>query len=131
MYDHQVLREHQKWALGRDMAGRIYISAQGINAQYSAPRQDALAYARWVSQQPGFEVLAPLIAVSHATVVCAFEASCTPSACMRRAWYPTAPAELLSRRQTVIHLQHVGAYFGRGCSGPQRMWAGTSSPSCA
>ena len=59
MYDHQVLREHQKWALGRDMAGRIYISAQGINAQYSAPRQDALAYARWVSQQPGFEVLAP------------------------------------------------------------------------
>ena len=52
----QMLREHQKWVLGRDFAGRIYISAQGINAQYSAPTPDALAYAQWVAQQPGFEV---------------------------------------------------------------------------
>lgn len=53
----QMLREHQRWMLGRDIAGRIYISAQGINAQYSGPTEDALAYARWVAQQPGFEVL--------------------------------------------------------------------------
>ena len=51
----QTLREHQKWMLGRDIQGRIYISAQGINAQYSGLRRDALEYAHWVSQQPGFE----------------------------------------------------------------------------
>ena len=52
----QTLREHQGWMLGREIAGRIYISAQGINAQYSGPTEDALAYARWVAAQPGFEV---------------------------------------------------------------------------
>ena len=52
----QALREHQGWMLGREIAGRIYISAQGINAQYSGPTEDALAYARWVAAQPGFEV---------------------------------------------------------------------------
>ncbi len=41
--------------LGRDIQGRIYISAQGINAQYSGLQRDALEYAHWVSQQPGFE----------------------------------------------------------------------------
>ncbi|BDA46497.1 Rhodanese-like domain-containing protein 8, chloroplastic [Coccomyxa sp. Obi] len=53
----QTLRAHQKWMLGRDIQGRIYISAQGINAQYSGRREDALAYAHWVSQQRGFEGL--------------------------------------------------------------------------
>ncbi|KAK9906879.1 hypothetical protein WJX75_009638 [Coccomyxa subellipsoidea] len=53
----KTLREHQKWMLGRDIQGRIYISAQGINAQYSGLRRDALEYAHWVSQQPGFEGL--------------------------------------------------------------------------
>ncbi len=51
----QTLRAHQKWMLGKDIQGRIYISAQGINAQYSGRREDALAYAQWVGQQPGFE----------------------------------------------------------------------------
>ena len=59
----QTLREHQRWMLGREIAGRIYISAQGINAQYSGPTEDALAYARWVAAQPGFEV--PLATQMH------------------------------------------------------------------
>ncbi len=67
----QMLREHQKWVLGRDFAGRIYISAQGINAQYSAPTPDALAYAEWVAQQPGFKV--PLsLTIVQINVACSF-----------------------------------------------------------
>eukprot|EP00873_Tetraselmis_striata_P040615 jgi/Tetstr1/460879/TSEL_006037.t1 len=42
---------------GSDIKGRIYVSAQGINAQYSAPRQQALDYARWVASHDGFESL--------------------------------------------------------------------------
>lgn len=37
-----------KWMLGKDIVGRIYISAQGINAQYSGLREHAIAYAKWV-----------------------------------------------------------------------------------
>lgn len=43
---------------GRDIAGRIYISWQGINAQYSGPMEDAHAYAEWVASRPGFSGLA-------------------------------------------------------------------------
>ena len=44
----QMHREHMKWMLGKDIMGRIYISAQGINAQYSGLREHAIAYAKWV-----------------------------------------------------------------------------------
>lgn len=47
--------------LGKDIQGRIYISAQGINAQYSGQRDHAIAYAEWVGQQPGFEVRSHMI----------------------------------------------------------------------
>ena len=53
----QVHREHLEWMLGRDIMGRIYISRQGINAQYSGPREDAVAYAEWVAQRAPFEGL--------------------------------------------------------------------------
>lgn len=41
---------------GGDLRGRIYLSTQGINAQYSGDVAAAHAYAQWVGQQPGFEV---------------------------------------------------------------------------
>lgn len=43
--------------LGKDIMGRIYISTQGINAQYSGLREDAVAYAQWVAQQQHFQGL--------------------------------------------------------------------------
>jgi hypothetical protein len=42
---------------GWDIRGRIYISYQGINAQFSGPWQDALAYTEWVLSQPEFKGL--------------------------------------------------------------------------
>ncbi len=44
----QMHRVHMEWMLGKDIMGRIYISAQGINAQYSGLREHAIAYAQWV-----------------------------------------------------------------------------------
>jgi len=52
------LAEHRRFMAGRDIAGRIYISWQGINAQYSGPMEDAHAYAEWVASRPGFSGLA-------------------------------------------------------------------------
>ena len=54
----QTLRRHQRWIReeGGDLRGRIYLSTQGINAQYSGEAKTAHAYAEWVGRQPGFEV---------------------------------------------------------------------------
>ena len=41
--------------------GRIYISGQGVNAQYSGPSGDALAYADWLKGRDGFESLRYLV----------------------------------------------------------------------
>lgn len=41
-------------AEGWDIRGRIYISKQGINAQFSGLRAHAEAYAAWVATQPAF-----------------------------------------------------------------------------
>ena len=48
---------------GLDFKGRIYLSRQGINAQYSGPAADAVCYARWVEAQPEFQVRLLSIAV--------------------------------------------------------------------
>ena len=43
-----------------DIAGRIYITPQGINAQFSGPAGDADAYVAWVrSETPGFGQIRP------------------------------------------------------------------------
>lgn len=42
---------------GWDICGRIYISYQGINAQFSGPWKDALEYTKWVASQPEFNDL--------------------------------------------------------------------------
>ncbi|KAK9842922.1 hypothetical protein WJX74_004463 [Apatococcus lobatus] len=53
----QVVREHQQQLQGKDVCGRIYISAQGINAQLSGPAKDAETYAAWVEMQTLFQGL--------------------------------------------------------------------------
>ncbi|XP_078440686.1 rhodanese/Cell cycle control phosphatase superfamily protein [Wolffia australiana] len=45
---------HLLFLQGRDIHGRIYINEQGINAQYSGPRVDAMAYVDWVKQDHRF-----------------------------------------------------------------------------
>ncbi|MQM07325.1 hypothetical protein Taro_040165, partial [Colocasia esculenta] len=46
--------KHQMFLQGRDVHGRIYINKQGINAQYSGLREDALAYAEWLKEDDRF-----------------------------------------------------------------------------
>ncbi|KAL3618103.1 Rhodanese-like domain-containing protein 8, chloroplastic [Castilleja foliolosa] len=46
--------KHISFMQGRDIHGRIYLNEQGINAQYSGPSKDALAYVEWVKQDHKF-----------------------------------------------------------------------------
>lgn len=46
--------KHLDFLQGRDIHGRIYINEQGINAQYSGPSEDALAYASWLKKDERF-----------------------------------------------------------------------------
>ncbi|XP_020248511.1 rhodanese-like domain-containing protein 8, chloroplastic isoform X2 [Asparagus officinalis] len=46
--------KHQAFLEERDIHGRIYVNEQGINAQYSGPRKDALAYAKWLKDDHKF-----------------------------------------------------------------------------
>lgn len=50
---------HRRWILSKqyDLRGRIYISPQGVNAQYGGTVKEATAYAKWVESQPGFSGL--------------------------------------------------------------------------
>lgn len=52
---YQVIAEHKLWVQGKDLAGRIYLSTQGINAQYSGLTADAEGYAMWLQQQDLFK----------------------------------------------------------------------------
>ena len=52
----QCLAAHRKAVAGLDLKGRIYISSQGINAQFSGPASDAISYSQWVEAQPEFQV---------------------------------------------------------------------------
>ncbi|KAK3148679.1 hypothetical protein QOZ80_3AG0207300 [Eleusine coracana subsp. coracana] len=45
---------HLHFLQGHDIHGRIYLNEQGINAQYSGPRKDAMAYADWLRKDPRF-----------------------------------------------------------------------------
>ncbi len=53
----QACKAHRAALAGLDVRGRIYISSQGINAQYSGPADDACQYARWVEAQSEFQVM--------------------------------------------------------------------------
>ncbi|DBA74585.1 TPA: hypothetical protein ACH3X2_009457 [Trebouxia sp. C0005] len=52
---YQVIADHKLWVQGKDLAGRIYLSTQGINAQYSGLTADAEGYAMWLQQQDLFK----------------------------------------------------------------------------
>ncbi|GJN40392.1 hypothetical protein PR202_gb29599 [Eleusine coracana subsp. coracana] len=45
---------HLHFLQGHDIHGRIYLNEQGINAQYSGSRKDAMAYADWLRKDPRF-----------------------------------------------------------------------------
>mmetsp|Transcript_18341 Transcript_18341/g.55232 ORF Transcript_18341/g.55232 Transcript_18341/m.55232 type:complete len:735 (+) Transcript_18341:409-2613(+) len=53
----EVMAEHKARLAGGDVKGRIYISSQGINAQYSGPADEAVAYAEWMAARPPFKGL--------------------------------------------------------------------------
>lgn len=53
----KVASAHKAWLEGSDVHGRIYISSQGINAQYSGPESEAVDYAKWVQSQQPFKGL--------------------------------------------------------------------------
>ncbi|KAK9807219.1 hypothetical protein WJX73_010323 [Symbiochloris irregularis] len=53
----QVLRQHRQRLDSLDIRGRIYLSHQGINAQFSGPAADTQAYIEWVSGQSLFQGL--------------------------------------------------------------------------
>lgn len=46
--------KHLSFLQGLDVRGRIYINQQGINAQYSGPPKDALAYVKWLREDHKF-----------------------------------------------------------------------------
>ncbi|KAL6183353.1 hypothetical protein ACLB2K_044764 [Fragaria x ananassa] len=46
--------KHLRFLEGLDIRGRIYVNEQGINAQYSGPRRDAVAYVEWVREDERF-----------------------------------------------------------------------------
>ncbi|KAF0917986.1 hypothetical protein E2562_021683 [Oryza meyeriana var. granulata] len=45
---------HLHFLQGRDIHGRIYMNEQGINAHYSGPQKDAVAYADWLRKDHRF-----------------------------------------------------------------------------
>lgn len=50
-----LIKEHKKFFESRDVAGRIYISEQGINGQVSGSEADAEAYMDWLHEDPRFK----------------------------------------------------------------------------
>ncbi|OIT35398.1 PREDICTED: rhodanese-like domain-containing protein 8, chloroplastic [Nicotiana attenuata] len=50
----EEVAKHLSFMEGRDVHGRIYLNQQGINAQYSGPKKDALAYVNWVREDLRF-----------------------------------------------------------------------------
>ncbi len=48
------VKRHKEFLKPRDAKGRIYISEEGINAQMSAPEEDAIAYMAWIHKDPRF-----------------------------------------------------------------------------
>lgn len=47
---HEEVAKHLSFLKGLDIHGRIYVNEQGINAQYSGPSKDALAYVEWLRE---------------------------------------------------------------------------------
>ncbi|KAH7289183.1 hypothetical protein KP509_31G062300 [Ceratopteris richardii] len=54
---HLEVARHSAFVKDKDIRGRILISSQGINAQYSGPYDDVVAYANWVKEDARFASL--------------------------------------------------------------------------
>ncbi|XP_050375906.1 rhodanese-like domain-containing protein 8, chloroplastic [Argentina anserina] len=50
----EQVAKHLGFLKGLDIRGRIYVNEQGINAQYSGPSRDAVAYVEWVREDERF-----------------------------------------------------------------------------
>ena len=46
---HEMLDRHRAYMKDKDVRGRIYISEQGVNAQYGGETGDAVGYAEWLT----------------------------------------------------------------------------------
>lgn len=57
--------KHLSFLQGFDIHGRVYINEQGINAQYSGPSKDALAYVEWLREDHRFSDI--LVQISPAS----------------------------------------------------------------
>lgn len=54
----EVVQRHRKYLDDKEVRGRIYVSEQGMNAQYGGITEDAVGYAEWlISNEPNFENL--------------------------------------------------------------------------
>ncbi len=50
-----LVKEHKKFFNNKDVAGRIYLSEDGINGQMSGEKSQCEAYMQWLKQIEGFE----------------------------------------------------------------------------
>lgn len=62
-HPHDEVSKHLSFLQGRDIHGRIYLNEQGINAQYSGPYKDAVAYVTWLKDDDRFSDI--LVQISH------------------------------------------------------------------
>lgn len=60
----EEVAKHLAFVEGLNLHGRIYVNEQGINAQYSGPSRDALAYFEWLREDENFSDL--LVQISPA-----------------------------------------------------------------
>lgn len=51
----EEVRRHKAFFEGRDAKARLYISQEGLNAQMSIAKDDALAYMEWLKSDPRFK----------------------------------------------------------------------------
>lgn len=56
--------KHLSFLQDRDIHGRIYLNEQGINAQYSGPYKDAIAYVTWLKKENRFSDILVQISLS-------------------------------------------------------------------
>ncbi|KAI8112942.1 hypothetical protein M9434_004261 [Picochlorum sp. BPE23] len=54
----EVISRHKEYLEDKEVKGRIYISEQGINAQFGGVTEDAVGYAEWlIANEPNFDTL--------------------------------------------------------------------------
>ena len=54
----EVINRHKEYLRDKEVKGRIYISEQGINAQFGGTTEDAVGYAEWlIANEPKFDTL--------------------------------------------------------------------------